>query len=665
MDITIKKAGERYELAFPYSHHLVDAVRRLPERRWEKSKRVWSVPRSTARQLDQWIDSIKSIHKDINVVMDHDIRCEIQAVVEYQEASIEASKASNTNIEIPIPEGLAYLPYQRAGIHYAMQRPSTLLGDQMGLGKTVQAIGFSNVLPEIKSVLVICPASLKLNWAREWKKWDTKSMNIGVVTSGSGYLPYTQVVIINYDQLKKHIAGIHRREWDLLIADEAHYMKSYKALRTLYVLGGQRKVKNQPPERFEPIRATRKLFLTGTPISNRPMEIWPLAHALAPDSFNSWARFAYRYCAASQGSYGLEIKGASNLDELQDRLRATIMVRRLKEDVLKELPAKRRQVIELDCELLVVEREKAAYSASRLRLEALKLAVELAKGGTEAEYKMAVDTLRAGISGEFSEMAKLRHETALAKVPLVVEHLKDATDGSKVVCFAHHKDVVKAILDEFPGISVSITGDTPMQARQDSVDRFQTDPACLLFVGNLQVAGVGITLTAASHVVFAELDWVPGNLSQAEDRCHRIGQKDSVLVQHLVLAESLDATMAKRVVEKQRVIDAALDNDYELKMEPLLPMMPAEAPATESSSRKQIEKDALKLTSMEIEAIHAGLKRLSALCDGASSIDGMGFNKMDTAIGHSLANCVSLSPKQAALGKRLVTKYRRQLHDHA
>jgi hypothetical protein len=196
-----------------------------------------------------------------------------------------------------------------------------------------------------------------------------------------------------------------------------------------------------------------------------------------------------------------------------------------------------------------------------------------------------------------------------------------------------------------------------MTDRQAAVDRFQNDPNCLLFVGNIQAAGVGLTLTASSHVVFAELDWVPGNVTQAEDRCHRIGQTDSVLIEHLVLEGSMDARMATTLIAKQSVLTAALDE---------LPEQPVAVPArergcTEEVSRKQIVKEAAELSPEAIAEIHAKLQRLAGVCDGARELDGAGFNRFDSAIGKSLAMAHTLTQKQAALGARLVNKYRRQL----
>jgi len=168
--------------------------------------------------------------------------------------------------------------------------------------------------------------------------------------------------------------------------------------------------------------------------------------------------------------------------------------------------------------------------------------------------------LRAGVNAAFGELAKLRQATALAKVPLVIEHVKSVLDDAgKVVLFAHHRAVIQELAEPFGDAAVTLTGSDDLASRQATVDRFQSDPSCRLFIGSITAAGFGFTLTASAHVVFAELDWVPARLTQAEDRTHRIGQRDSVLVQHLVLEDSLDARMIGTLIKKQRVVDAVAD----------------------------------------------------------------------------------------------------------
>lgn len=405
--------------------------------------------------------------------------------------------------------------------------------------------------------------------------------------------------------------------------------------------------------------------MTGTPIPNRPIEGFPLFHYLAPDEFRSFFGYAKRYADAQNNGYGWDFSGSSNLGELQEKLRASIMVRRLKKDVLTELPAKRRAVIEISANgaSKIVAAEQRAWQAHQDQIEALRIAVELAKASEDpAVYADAVDNLKEAAQAAFTEMSKLRHDTAVAKIPYVIEHLRNAIeDGSKVVAFAHHLDVIKALGDEFGSAAVSLYGGVSMTDRQAAVDRFQSDPSCHVFIGGIIAAGVGSTLTAASHVVFAELDWVPGNVSQAEDRCHRIGQRNCVLIEHLVLEGSIDARMVHTLVAKQTVLDEALDK--EPAAEVIVPVAEEERGATESSTRKQIADAASTLTESEISEIHDKLRRIAGMCDGAQSLDGYGFNKMDAGIGHSLANCERLTSRQAALGAKLARKYRRQLGD--
>ena len=374
-----------------------------------------------------------------------------------------------------------------------------------------------------------------------------------------------------------------------------------------------------------------------------------------------------RYCAGREGTHGWEVDGASHLDELQDRLRAAVMVRRLKKDVLTELPAKRRSVVVLPADgagaAKTLAAESAGYDAAQSAVESARLAVELAKAGGEDSYVAAVQRLHEASGAAFAEISKLRHATALAKVPQVLEYLRDLVESEKIVIFAHHLDVLAAIAAEFTGCAV-LTGECSQEQRQAAVDRFQNSADCRLFVGSIKAAGVGLTLTAASHVVFAELDWVPGNVTQAEDRCHRIGQHDAVLVEHLVLDGSLDVKMANTLVAKQQIIDAALD-DAERAELAAIDVAP-DAPATANTSRSRVAKLAETLTPEQIARTHAALRMLAGMdLDHASAKNDMGFNRYDSQIGHDLAGRASLTPKQAALGQIIANKYRRQLGDAA
>lgn len=573
------------------------------------------------------------------------------------ESAIESSRATDADIEIPVPEGLSYLPYQRAGIAYAASRPTVLIGDEMGLGKTIQAIGIWNSDASLETVLIVCPSSLRLNWAREFTKWSVRPVSIAVVQGGkpsdwtSCGADAADVVIVNYDILKKHRAAVDARTWDLLVTDECHYLKNPKAIRTKAVLGDGKD--------FPAIAARRRAFLTGTPIVNRPVELFPLLGALDPDRLGrNFFAYAKKYCNATRNRFGWDFTGASNLDELQQLMRERFMVRRLKADVLTELPAKRRQVLEIPANgaAKAVKLEVEAFRRYEETLADLAAYCELAKAMGQDEYDEAVARYQAAQKVAFEEISAARREVAEAKVEKVIEHLEACLEeGNPIVVFAHHKSVISKIRDAFPG-SVGITGDTPLSDRQEAVDAFQ-EGRSNLFVGNIQAAGVGITLVRSSHVVFAELDWVPGNMSQAEDRCHRIGQTESVLVQHIVLEGSLDANMAQKLVAKQEVIDRALDRQTSIDWE----SSPKEEVATATVTVKQVEDVAAKLTDEQVAASHTCLRILARMCDGAQELDGMGFSKFDARVGHSLASQESLTKRQGVLAIKLANKYRRQL----
>ena len=587
--------------------------------------------KAIAAKLAQYLDA------DAAALVGADLAQQVQAAAAKVQTALEASRATDAVIDVPRPEGLEYLPYQRAGIAYAMSRPNVLIADEMGLGKTIQAIGINNADSNVRSILIVCPASLKLNWRREFTKWDTKGLTVGIADSKS--LPAADVVIVNYDILTKLSQQLRARKWDLLVADECHKAKNPRAQRTIELLG---KRTWQPEHRawhidVEPIRATRRVFLTGTPIVNRPSELWPFVLALDPEGLGKYkSKYETRYCGAHQTRFGWDKTGATNLGELQERLRSTFMIRRLKSEVLKDLPAKVRQVVVLEAtedmeELL--RREEVAFAD-----------VDLDEGEN---------------TPAFSELSAIRKEVAIAKIPLALAHVDSLLeDGgkSKIVIMAHHHEVMDAIRAHYGNRCVVVDGRTPIVERQANVDRFQTDPTCEVFAGSIQAAGVGLTLTAADTVVFFELDWVPGNVTQAEDRCHRIGQKNTVLVLHIVLDGSVDANIVGKIISKQAVIDAALDNKATQRE------MPKVEPAGQTREQKRAtELVEAKLTEANVAAIHTALRKLAKVCDGALSDDDHGFNGGDARFGHQLAAQATLSPKQAQYAQKMIKKYHRQL----
>lgn len=477
---------------------------------------------------------------------------------EEKKRRIALSRATDTEYQPPCPSGHSYLPYQRAGIEYAVEQPGTLIADPMGLGKTIQAIGVANAT-KARKILVIAPTSLCINWQKEMQEWlIDKYLSIAVVDSKGAFLN-ANVVIMSYNRAGSYSDRIRQIDWDMLIVDECHYIKG-NSQRAYFIVGGKVKGKIHTP-----IQAKRKLMLTGTPILNKPSDIWNVAHYLAPEIFHDQYAFWQRYCGLTAGFGGsLKHDGATNLEELQELLRSTIMIRRDKSEVLKDLPPKTRQVIEVKptADLArFVANEMAALTEAKAQTALLKSAVENAHlSGDMNAYKDAVTKLKIGVSLHISEISRVRKETAIAKAPMMIDHVRDLLeDVDKIVMFAHHKEVISMFMEAFRGKAVRVTGSDNKDERNRSVERFQKDPKIKLFIGSITAAGVGLTLTASSTVVFAELDWVPANIMQCEDRCHRIGQKDNVLVQHFVVEGSLDANMARKLVEKQNIADRSLD----------------------------------------------------------------------------------------------------------
>jgi SNF2 family DNA or RNA helicase len=444
--------------------------------------------------------------------------------------------------ELLVPRGRSYMPFQRQGILFALAHRHTLIADEMGLGKTIQAIGVLNQLEDVRRVLIVCPKSLRINWINELKRWSVK---------------FRLFDIVSYNKL-----GEVTDSYDLAILDEAHYIKTSDSQRSI----AARKVLR---------RAKRILMLTGTPVENRPVELWPLVQILDPETFDppgvangipversgmgGGARnFVRRYCDAKMkgqvvrpgkgrpGGYRkvFDVGGASNIEELGDALRATCMIRRQKRDVLKDLPPKRRQIIIYEApDRAIIENEAKWF----------------AKAGLDYESDVAALT-KANIS--FPELAEARVKTGKLKAPYVVEHIEEMLRNGieKVVVFAHHKEIVWAYDDALSIYgSVVYTGDCTEEMRDKAVRKFQTQAETRIFIGSHKAAGVGLTLTAASHMVIAEMDWKP--MVQAEDRIHRIGQSEPVLIQIPVFDMSVDSNMAKLIVKKMNMADGILEED--------------------------------------------------------------------------------------------------------
>jgi len=413
--------------------------------------------------------------------------------------------------------------YQRDGRDFLMERKYALLADAMGTGKTAQAVMAAKGLA-FEKILVICPASVKYNWRKEILKWQPEA-SINVIEGRGARIPSTQYTVINYDLIhsKPVFLQLLNNHYDLIICDEAHYLKNNRAKRTKCVYY-PRGLKD---------RTDRVWLLTGTPILNRPVELFSHLKALAPDRlgqrYTSYIEFCKRYCAAYEGKWGWDVSGASNMGELAAKLDG-FMLRRLKKHVLKQLPEKIYQTLEIPGNQILIKKERAGYEKER--------------------------------EGILGELATIRRKSGMAKVPYVVQHIKDILeDKQKAVIFAYHRDVISALMEKLRDYTpVKLTGDTPAHERQKAVDNFRTDESCRLFIGQIEAAGTGIDglQDVCDTVVFAEVTWVPGQIHQAIDRCHRIGQKNAVLIQFLIAQGSIDEDIVASISTKEAVIQQVI-----------------------------------------------------------------------------------------------------------
>lgn len=455
-------------------------------------------------------------------------------------------------------EGLR--PYQQDGVAFLSRRSgNAILGDEMGLGKSVQVASWLKANPEMRPAIIVCPASLKINWQREIKKWAGENAEI---LSGMAPMRLNRkgVYIINYDILGYEDPQDKKREalekekfkkaldagkippnskyrpgvirvigWvdsiseispAVVIMDEAQYIASPSPIRTRAIL----KIKGANPK-------CAMLPVTGTLSKNRPSELFTALNLVSPSTFPNRFAFLKRYCDPKHNGFGWEYKGLTNGDELYKKM-TTIMIRRLKGDVLKDLPAKQRQIIHMELDPADLRNYKQASEEFRLWL---------------------ASHLENGIEAE-NQMEKLRQLAYIAKRNACIAWIEDVLEsGNKLIVGTFHQKAIADLLWKFGDRGVYIDGSTPLKARQVSVDRFQNDPECLLFVGQIQSAGVGLTLTAASTVAFVELPWSPADCEQMEDRAHRFGQKDSVNAYYLLAPDTIETDVTEMIDLKYRM----------------------------------------------------------------------------------------------------------------
>lgn len=463
-------------------------------------------------------------------------------------ADYRASFATRTPFQPLHPEGLEPFAFQPAGVEYCLNRPRVLIGDEPGLGKTIQAILLANSI-SARNVLCVVPGNVRLQWRDQIQRWSTipKPLTYVVNKSSDGVHPTANYVVVSYNLA--HHEGIFRalmaRRWDLIVADEVHFAKTIGSRRTRALFGGGEDI-------FKTTWLTqnteRVLGLTGTPLPNRPREAYVIGRSFAHEVWDwmSYDKFCHRFNPASR-SFGERV---GRLGEFRARLRCNIMVRRLTSQVLPDLPKARYEITSVDP-------TKETKEVMRGELKALGL-TDLKKLDASELRRMLQDADTAGA------ISTLRRQMGEAMVPAIHNHVEMLLDGGvrKLVVFAYHKSVMEALEAKWGvkhGVE-TIRGGMTEKAKYNAVQRFKMGRA-RIFLAQTLVGGLGLDglQHASSHAVIAEASWVPGDNEQVVRRLRRIGQESSVLAQFLVVRGSLSEYVLARSIEKDIHVTEALD----------------------------------------------------------------------------------------------------------
>ncbi|NWX39574.1 ZRAB3 endonuclease, partial [Steatornis caripensis] len=471
--------------------------------------------------------------------------------------TLEATYSENVDAKLSfLPERLRkkLLPFQEEGIIFALQRKTSIFNfflffSQMGLGKTIQAIAISYYYKNEWPLLIVVPSSLRYPWVDEMEKWipELSPDDISIIQNktDTGRISTSKVTILGYGLLTSDaqtlVDTLYRQSFKVVVIDESHYMKSRNATRSKILL---------------PIvqKAVRAILLTGTPALGRPEELFMQIEALFPRRFGTWSEYAKKYCNARVRFFGKrtqwDCRGASNLEELHQLL-SEIMIRRLKNDVLTQLPPKVRQRIPFDLP------QAAAKNLNTTFAEWEKLMRNLNSDATESHFSQVMNLI-----------TRMYKETAIAKAGAVKDYIKMMLENDKLkfLVFAHHLSMLQACTEaviENKVRYIRIDGSVPSAERIHLVNQFQKDPDTRVAILSIQAAGQGLTFTAASHVVFAELYWDPGHIKQAEDRAHRIGQCSSVNIHFLIAKGTMDTLMWAMLNRKARVTGSTLNGKKE------------------------------------------------------------------------------------------------------
>ncbi|KAM9850478.1 SWI/SNF-related matrix-associated actin-dependent regulator of chromatin subfamily A-like protein 1 [Aulostomus maculatus] len=513
----------KFEVDIGYQVDVIAAFKQMPTKCYDMKTKKWSFSLEDYRRLMELLGGIAAVEVE---PLPRAIIQAFSARFEGPQArSLDVPEADLSSIDSSITSSL--MPFQKEGVNFAVfKQGRLLLADDMGLGKTVQAICIAAYYRNEWPLLVVAPSSVRYTWAEAFRRWlpSLSPDSINVVMKAKDNLRSGLVNIISYDLLSRMDKQQPGNHFSVLIMDESHFLKNMKTARCKAALPLLKAAK-------------RVILLSGTPAMSRPAELYTQILAVRPTLFPRFHEFGMRYCDAKQMTWGWDYSGSSNLGELKVLLEECLMLRRLKSDVLSQLPSKQRKVVTVTIDGIST-RTKAALSAA---------AKELAKGHHNKKEEKEVLLL-------------FYNHTAEAKLQAIMEYITDMLEcgREKFLVFAHHKLVLDHITTELVKKNVNhirIDGATPSFERQQLCNRFQLSNKTCVALLSITAANMGLTLHSADLVVFAELFWNPGVLIQAEDRVHRIGQTSNVNIHYLVAKGTADDHLWPMIQEKMKVLE--------------------------------------------------------------------------------------------------------------
>ena len=534
--------GDWIFITFPYEKVVINSVKKIPSITWNGTKKAWRAPLTSANDVIRWAE-----YFDIEVT--DELRSCSERVTNSLNALVEASRSVDAEISIPSLTA-ELLPYQRAGVSYAANARRTFIADEMGLGKTLQAIATIEYVHDSYPAVVVCPPSLVLNWQAEYTRW-LPNRRVSVVTNRKEFPDKGtyDVVVVGYSNITKWERELSKHR--SYVFDESHYCKTVTAQRTK---SAQKIAKSAPKEGIV-------LCLTGTPVTNRPSEYASQLDILGKlKEFGGLWGFYRRYCNAFQDSFGQwNISGHSHLDELNDKLRGVCYIRRTKDQVLSELPPVIHSPVLVEGNAAAMKEYKKAEAdiIQYLIDRAKQIAREL---GEPVGSAAVVARIKAESNEHLVRLSVLRRLSARAKMPMVEEWVQQRIDdGKKVVIAAHHRDIVDELAMRFGNLRIQ--GGMSVEEVEVQKKKFQTLSVeeAPVIVLSIQAAKTGHTLTSAQDVLFVELPWTPADVDQTYSRCHRLGQKGSVVATYMLTDGTIDEEIYSLIERKRSVVNRAVD----------------------------------------------------------------------------------------------------------